>query len=258
MSGMTEGPCGRPGGSTLYESGIFATMADGVMRPGGLRLTKQLVEACAFPPGVKVIDIGCGAGMTVELLRDQYGLDAVGIDSSAVLLRRGKERSPDLRLVQATGDDLPLTDGSVNGVFAECSLSVMRYADGVLSEINRVLVPRGKLVISDIYLREPEGAMALRNLPCTGCISGALTNTELVQKLQNSGFTLLGLEDRSDFLKEFIVRLIMDHGSLDEFWQATSTGEEDIQVLQSVVKKARPGYFWLMAEKDSTFHKQNY
>ena len=48
-------------------------------RPGGIALTKQLLEKVNLAPHSKVLDLGCGQGDTVSLL-NELGYDAIGID----------------------------------------------------------------------------------------------------------------------------------------------------------------------------------
>jgi arsenite methyltransferase len=231
-----------------YENDIFVNQPESLLRPGGLSLTKCLADTCAFSKGAKVIDLGCGSGITVKFLQDQYGIESIGIDLSSVLLNHGKKHTSDLRLIQARGDALPVTDCTFDGVFAECSLSEMHYADSVFAEIDRILAYKGKLCISDIYIRNPEHVSALRNILTAGCISGALTYPELLQKLRQNGYNVLAWEDQSALLKEFIARCIMEHGSINLFLQTTLC-EEDGKDLLAAIKKAGIGYYWLVAEK---------
>ena len=53
-----------------------------IFRPGGLDLTRRLAECCAFSCQSKIVDIGCGTGVTVEYLRSRYNVNAVGVDLS--------------------------------------------------------------------------------------------------------------------------------------------------------------------------------
>ena len=231
-----------------YENDNFMNQPESLLRPGGLSLTKYFAEACNFLKGAKVIDLGCGYGMTVKFLRNRYGIEAIGIDLSTVLLGQGKKLTNDLHLIQAAGEALPVADYTIDSVFAECSLSEMHYADSVITEINRILTPGGKLCISDIYIRNPEHATALRNIQNRGCISGALTYAELLQKLTHNGYNVLIWEDQSILLKEFIARFIMEHGSINTFWQMAPCGEDGEQLL-TAIKKAGLGYYMLIAEK---------
>ncbi len=233
----------------IYENLIFE-LEEGFIRPGGLSLTGSLVKACGFRYGDRVVDIGCGTGKSVEFLCDQFRLNAAGIDLSGLLLGLGKKRTPYLHLIQAAGGALPFADSTINGLIAECSLSVMNYSDWILAEMHRILTPGARLGISDIYIRNPDFADALRNIPCTGCVSGALTHFELTRKLEDNGFRVLGWEDQSVLLKEFAAHLIMENGSLNVFWQSISCAKEEDPDLRLAIKNAKIGYLWLAAEKN--------
>lgn len=213
---------------------------DGIIRPGDLALTKQLAEFCAFPAKSRVVDVGCGTGITVEYLRDSWNLQTVGVDSSATRLQRGYNRSPELPLIQATGEELPFASCSVDGVFAECSLSVMQDVNRVLAEVQRILVPQGKLALSDLYVRQADDGLAVNNDSWVGSSCGVMTEKILQQRLAKHGFKTLIWEDRSACLKEYVACFIMEHGSLEALCHDLPT-----------IKSAKLGYFWLVAEKSA-------
>ncbi|SMD11576.1 DVU_1556 family methyltransferase [Sporomusa malonica] len=224
-------------------------ITDGVIRPGGVVLTKRLLDYCAFPPLAKIVDVGCGTGITVEYLRDVHGLNVVGVDLSEERLRQGRERSADLDLVQAPGEDMPFTDASVDGVLAECSLSVMQDISKALAEFCRILTPGGKLALTDIYVRNVGDTSQVGNMPDSGCISGYLTHGSLTKMLKEKGFKIIAWEDQSDFLREFVACFIMEYGSVEKLWQCLSTRINDRQICEPTPKTTKLGYFLLVAEK---------
>jgi ubiquinone/menaquinone biosynthesis C-methylase UbiE len=226
--------------SNVFENSIFTKKINSVIRPGGLALTKHLADFCAFPVGGKVIDVGCGTGITVEYLCNKWKLQASGVDPSVMLLQQGKKRSPRLNMIQATGENLPFTSCSVDGVIAECSLSVMQDVGKVLAEISRTLVPQGKLAITDIYIRQPDNVLSLSSDSCVGSICSVMTKGVLKQLLEKNGFKTIIWEDQSACLKEFIACFIMEHGSLEELCHTLPT-----------IKTTKLGYFLLVAEKRS-------
>lgn len=192
--------------------------------PGGIALTKRVIDYCAFFPGAKVIDVGCGTGVTVEYLCDTAGLQAVGVDLSRARLEQGKKRSPGLPVLQAAGEDLPFADACFEGGIAECSLSVMQDPAKVLAEFSRVLVLGGKLAITDIYVPDSENT------------SGFFYRRQLQKMLAEAGFTVITWEDQSACLREFVASYIMADGDRQELWQCVSAG-------------TKAGYFLLVAEK---------
>ncbi|MCC5464287.1 DVU_1556 family methyltransferase [Pelosinus baikalensis] len=218
--------------SNVFENKIFANMAEGA-RPGGLQLTRRLIDYCNFDHRSIVVDMGCGTGTTVEYLRDVRGVYALGVDLSTPLLQQGKERKPDLRLIQSPGADMPFADHSIDGVLAECSLSVMPDISKVLIEINRILVSGGKLAITDLYIREGDSD-----------VPSIMTHSDLFQILQKHDFNILIFEDQTAFLKEFVASFIMEHGSIEDLWQCTGKKKLDKKIPGL-------GYYLLIAEKGS-------
>ncbi len=228
----------------MYENSL-----DGVLRPGGLLLTRCLIDYCRFKPGDRVIDIGCGTGITVDYLCSQYGLDAVGIDSSASSIRQGIEHKPGLKIQQASSECLPFFDSSFSGVLLECSLSVMKDARAVLAEMNRILLTGGKLAITDLYLRPSTDAMSpIANTHSAGNV-GVMTCDEWISILKDNGFSTMVWEDRTEYLKEFIARYIMTYGSLEGLCYCRSPEINDQHLSLQTKKIFHSGYFLLVAKK---------
>lgn len=95
--------------------------------------------------------------------------------------------------------------------------SLLKNARQALGEFYRVLKPNGRLVISDIYIRNPEETAQLRSLPSMAA-GGARTRTELEDLLTSSGYKIVLWEDHSKLLAAFTAQLILSGSSLDIFW----------------------------------------
>jgi len=98
--------------------------------------------------GETVLDIGCGAGeFSAELLH--AGAEAIAVDVAFEALRRARERVPGLDLRQwLDGEPLPLDDASVDAVWAGEAIEHVADVAPWLSELRRVLRPRGTLLLS--------------------------------------------------------------------------------------------------------------
>lgn len=233
---------------SLYENSQIRDVTGDAIRPGGFTLTARALALNYFAPGDRVLDVGCGVGATVEYLIDHHQLSAIGVDPSPVLLECGRQRRPDLPLYAGAGENLPFADGEMDGVFAECTLSLMD-TELALAEFCRVLKSGGHLILSDLYARNPDAVTDLRRLPLDSCLTGAMSMPDLEERLQASGFEIVLWEDHSRLLAELTARLILANESLDAFWGKTTCSTGNCQDIQQTVSKTRPGYFFLVARK---------
>ncbi len=94
--------------------------------PGGMEHTRRMLALAALPEGARVLDMGAGAGESVQLMRS-LGLDAVGIDLEA----------------------------SFDAVLSQCAFFVSGDRAGALREARRLLRPGGLLLLSDVFFEEP-------------------------------------------------------------------------------------------------------
>jgi arsenite methyltransferase len=237
----------------IYESIAVGVDASCCMRPGGLALTKIALSRCSFPPGARVLDVGCGTAATVEYLIS-HQFKALGIDPSPEILRRGLERNASLSLMSAVGEDLPFADSTWDGVVFECVLSITADAERVLGECRRILKNTGRLVLSDLYLTNPGEVNAVHSLPSNCCLARTMTRDELLGKLNAHGFQLTFWEDHSPALKAFVAQLIFSYGSAERFWWRVAGDNGDpanLQEIKEAVARVKLGYFLLIAQKSA-------
>jgi arsenite methyltransferase len=236
-------------GQPIYENGLLSkATGDWTLRPGGLDLTERLLALCELPVEPSILDVGCGVGGTVEYLLEIGLIHVTGIDRSELLLRNGIHQYPKLSLACAFGETLPIEGNRMDAILAECSLSAMSNTEGVLTEFHRVLRPDGKLALSDVYVRNPEGLPALRTLPLNCGVRDATTRAELMARLQARGFEILAWEDHTETLKYLAAQIIFSHGSMDEFWCCSESGIDPMDI-QIAIRKAKLGYYLLAAKK---------
>jgi len=212
-----------------------------MIRPGGDVLTKKAIEKAAIPDNARVLDIGCGEGDTVALFRDEYGFDATGVDASSKLIDKGKARHKGIDLRRMEAEYLDFESKSFDAVFMECGLSVFRLQEDAAFEAYCVLKTGGKLVITDLYLKNPdpmavakmlseandkarqpkvEGACGDNERPSFVMLNGAFVADELLAMLEETGFELEHFSDESDALASFAAQAIMGHGSLEDYFKA--------------------------------------
>lgn len=107
-------------------------------------------------PGARVLDLACGQGRHASPLRSA-GLDVVGLDTSAVLLKAASARDPELALLRADMRALPLADACMDGVVNLFNAFGYFTSDeqdvGVLREVVRVLRP-GAVFVQEVHHRD--------------------------------------------------------------------------------------------------------
>jgi len=97
----------------------------------------------------RVCDVGCGPGHVGRYLGDR-GVDAFGLDLSPGMVALARDLNPAMRFVQGDMRALPLSDASLAGFVAFYSLIHFERgaAGGVLTELTRVLIPGGLLLLA--------------------------------------------------------------------------------------------------------------
>lgn len=116
------------------------------------------IRKANLPQKAVVADIGTGTGFVAAglapLAKKVYGFDA-----SAEMLgvaRRNLEGLANVELQQVPGDQLPLPDDSLDGVFANMYLHHAPEPLAAIKEMARVLKPGGVLCITDLDSHDHE------------------------------------------------------------------------------------------------------
>ncbi len=105
----------------------------------------------------RALDLGCGTGRLARVL--QPCGTAVGLDSSAAMLREARQASP-LTLVQGNAFALPFADASFDLVVALRLVFHFQELAPLFTEIARVLPPHGAAVF-DTYRWSPRAWLPL-------------------------------------------------------------------------------------------------
>jgi SAM-dependent methyltransferase len=129
-----------------YYEELWRTLPDPLDPPDrGLRLRFLRSSVCA---GERVLDLGCGDGwMCAEL--DSLGARPLGVEVAAAAVERARRHHPGLefRLAEIDGE-LPLEDNAFDVVWASEVIEHVADTARWLSEVRRVLRPRGRLLLT--------------------------------------------------------------------------------------------------------------
>lgn len=121
-----------------------------------ITIKEQLIEQARIEPEHTVVDIGCGTGTLLILVRSKLPLRAVvGLDGDAKILgiAAGKLRrsGTEVGLIQGLSFDLPFADGTFDRALSSLTLHHLTRLEKLetLSEVFRILRPGGELHVAD-------------------------------------------------------------------------------------------------------------
>lgn len=144
--------------SSIYNQQRVISYYDKFSNFGIMRSEAWLVERYLQDHHRLVLDLGCGAGRTLEYFT-QFKVETIlGLDISAGMLSAARKRNVNAKLVQADACALPLGDETVDLItFFFNGLMVIPGRNNrlkALIELRRVLTPRGIAILSSPLPRE--------------------------------------------------------------------------------------------------------
>jgi SAM-dependent methyltransferase len=152
-----------------YREGEILESADLGLGCGNPLLTAKLV------PGEVVLDLGSGAGIDCFAAAKQVGPTGhvIGVDMTPEMLSKARKtaanegmKNVSFRLGEI--EHLPVGDAVVNCLISNCVINLSTEKAQVYKEMNRVLVPGGRVSISDV-LRTSEIPTELKTMESLAC-----------------------------------------------------------------------------------------
>ncbi|MEU8900374.1 arsenite methyltransferase [Nocardia sp. NPDC048505] len=191
-------------GSTEIAAGFGAGRYDAAERD---QLPIQVTAAslgCGNPTAVaelregeRVLDLGSGGGIDVLLSARRVGPagKVYGLDMTEEMLALARENAAaaeatNVEFLQGTIESIPLPANSIDVVISNCVINLSVDKAAVFTEMARVLVPGGRIGISDVVAEDdltPEQRAERGDY--VGCIAGALSFAEYRAGLTAAGFT---------------------------------------------------------------------
>ncbi len=146
----------RPEGRNpfAFPSGIRGEFAGWLLARFNAELNRKAIEWLAITSTDRVLEIGFGPGVGLELIatRADHG-HVAGIDPSEVMMRQAGHRnrsviaSGRLELREGTAERLPWPSGSFDAVLSLNNILLWNPLASGLAEVGRVLRPEGRLLV---------------------------------------------------------------------------------------------------------------
>jgi phosphatidylethanolamine/phosphatidyl-N-methylethanolamine N-methyltransferase len=170
---------------------VYDFIFGAILQPG----RERAVRAVEPRPGLRVLELGIGTGLTAPLYSRDWTV--VGVDLSPAMLARAQQRIAKLGLRRsvhlsvADGARLPFADESFDVVLVPYVMSVVPDPISVGRELGRVCRSSGRIILVNHFLSgDPLGARFERWIsPLTTRLAGFQTDLPLHRLLTASGLT---------------------------------------------------------------------
>lgn len=249
---------------TGYSSDAVTLLLGDSYHPGGLTLTRRLLDLMGCRTGDRLLDVASGRGTTALMAVGEYGVRADGVDlapanvalATGAAAARGLEEQALFRLGDA--ESLPFADASFDGVVCECALCTFPDKPTATRELARVLRPGGRVGITDITADRRRLPAELTSVAAwVACVADARPTTEYQDLLTAAGLDIVEVEDH----REAVERMVEQIGARLDLLRITSRAQldalgVDVDAARPVLETARAairdgvlGYTLIVAEK---------
>jgi SAM-dependent methyltransferase len=111
-------------------------------------LTALVARRLGDPSGLRVLDVGCGVGVTDRFLDGRFG-ELHGIDLAADAIQQARDANPSVDYRHYEGGHMPFEDDAVDVAFTICVLHHVPPAEwtAFAREMRRVVRPGGLVVV---------------------------------------------------------------------------------------------------------------
>lgn len=112
---------------------------------------RKLAETVRIPDNGRLLDIACGSGRLLRMLRKTQVFEGYGIDISEEMVKVASRNIPDMTFLSAACDRLPFDDGFFDVVTVCTAFHHFPDVVAFAQEAHRALAPGGRLYITELY-----------------------------------------------------------------------------------------------------------
>ncbi|WP_088101971.1 class I SAM-dependent methyltransferase [Halalkalibacter urbisdiaboli] len=175
----------------------LAEFGVGGSHPGGLLLTKKLLDNEEIQSSSSILDIGCGTGLSAYYLYEKYQCDVKACDIHPMMIEKANQRfklaNYPIEVVYGDAEALDFPDCSFDYLLSE---SVTAFTDSrySLKEYWRVLKPQGRLIAVEMVHDESLPKPDQEKIKAFYRFQSFLTIDQWKQKLFENNFSSIIIE----------------------------------------------------------------
>jgi SAM-dependent methyltransferase len=188
--------------------GVGYSDADLAAVPQGANLGLGCGNPLAFSAlkeGDVVLDLGSGAGFDSFLAALKVGKTGkvIGVDMTPEMIAKATANAKagkydNVEFLLGDIEALPLPDNSVDVAISNCVINLVPDKEKVFRELNRVLRPGGRFMVSDLVLLKELPEQVRTSVEAyVGCVAGAILKNEYLAIIRGAGFEDVRILDES-------------------------------------------------------------
>ena len=116
-----------------------------------LPFQRKLIEAIDLQDGGRLLDVACGNGRFLKMLRQGRTFEGYGADITKEMVEAASRCNPGMTFKTAPCDKLPFDDGLFDVVTVCAAFHHFPDINAFAKEAKRVIAPGGRLYIAEIY-----------------------------------------------------------------------------------------------------------
>jgi SAM-dependent methyltransferase len=196
--------------------------------------------------GDVVLDLGSGAGIDILIAARTVGPigHVIGIDMTDEMIAKAEKNIAasglsNVEVRKGIIEDLPVDASSVDWVISNCVINLSPEKDRVFAEIARVLKTGGRMLVSDIVVKDlPELVLQSQAL-YNSCIAGAISEETYVEGLRNAGLEEVDVRERLIYdatqLQAFISSELEGRTEASSCWNGQGSGVEAMNEITTAM-----------------------
>jgi len=200
--------------------------------------------------GDSVLDLGSGAGMDVILAAKRVGASGkvIGVDMTGSMIEKARHNITTAgvghiaEIRKGVIESLPVESGSMDWVISNCVVSLSPDKEQVFSEVQRVLKPGGKMLLTDQVVAPLPGWLRRLVALKSPASAKALDRDRYLQTITGSGLINVNLRAQLDYdevmLRSLVVSELNIQMGLVEALRTFNRGQIISHLLRPMVTPA--------------------